>query len=78
VILLAGQIVRAVLRQTMAARILREYRDQLKPAAVADIVGGWLWSLLLLLLILSSAFGRTIRWRGIRYRLHSPGRTEVL
>jgi ceramide glucosyltransferase len=78
VVFLVGQIVRAVLRQATAARILREYRDQLRPAAVADILGGWLWSPLLLLLILSSAFGRTIRWRGIRYKLHGPDQTEVL
>lgn len=74
----AGLIFRATLRQLMAVRILGEYLPQLAPAAIADIVGCWLWSVLLFVFILSSAFGRTIRWRGIRYRLISPTRTQVL
>jgi ceramide glucosyltransferase len=74
----AGLLFRALLRQLAAVTILSEYAPQLWWAAIADIAGGWLWSPLLLLLILSSAFGRTIRWRGIRYRLISPSQTEVL
>lgn len=70
------QILRAVLRQRMIAKLLEEYRDQLKPSAMADILLSWLWSLLMLALILSSAFGRTIRWRGIRYRMLGPTQTE--
>ena len=75
---LAGQLLRAVLRQRMAMKILSPYRRQLVPTAVADIGGSWLWSLLLLLALLSSAFGRTIRWRGIRYKLDGPDKTTVL
>jgi len=78
VIFFAGQLLRAVLRQRMAMKILGQYRSRLAPAAVADILGSWLWSLLLLFVLLSSAFGRTIRWRGIRYRLSSPTETEIL
>jgi hypothetical protein len=74
----AGQLLRAVLRQRMAMKILSPYRQQLAPTAIADIGGSWLWSLLLLLALLSSAFGRTIRWRGIRYRLDGPDKTAVL
>jgi len=74
----AGLILRATLRQLMATRILSAYLPQLAPAAIADMLGCWLWSGLLFLFILSSAFGRTIRWRGIRYRLISPTQTEVL
>jgi ceramide glucosyltransferase len=77
-IFLAGQVLRAVLRQATAMKILPECRRQLRPAAAADILGCWLWSPLLLLFLLSSAFGRTISWRGIRYRLLGPTRTEVL
>jgi cellulose synthase/poly-beta-1,6-N-acetylglucosamine synthase-like glycosyltransferase len=73
-----GQLFRAVLRQRMALNILAEYRSQLAPTTWADILGSWLWSLLLMSLLLSSAFGRTIRWRGIRYRLISPTQTEIL
>jgi len=78
VLFFTGQLVRAALRQLMAARVLKEYLPQLMPAAVADILGCWLWSLVLFACLLSSAFGRTIRWRGIRYRLLGPTRTVVL
>jgi ceramide glucosyltransferase len=77
-IFFAGQLIRAALRQRMATRILHEFRSELRLAAAADILGSWLWALLLVAVIVSSAFGRTIRWRGIRYRLISPTRTEVL
>ncbi len=78
VLFFAGQLIRAVLRQLTAARVLKEYLPQLMPAAVADILGCWLWSLVLFACLLSSAFGRTIRWRGIRYRLLGPTKTVVL
>jgi hypothetical protein len=29
-------------------------------------------------LILTSAFGRRITWRGIRYQLDGPGQTQIL
>jgi ceramide glucosyltransferase len=77
-IFFAGQVLRALLRQLLAVRVLSEYSLQLWRAAVADILGCWLWSVLLFGYILSSAFGRTIRWRGIRYKLESPTQTEVL
>jgi hypothetical protein len=32
----------------------------------------------LFVLLLSSAVGRTIRWRGIRYRLLSPTQIRIL
>jgi len=75
---LAGQIFRAVLRQLTAGQVLKEHLPQLLPAALADILGCWLWSIVLLASMLSSAFGRTIRWRGIRYRLISPSQTVIL
>lgn len=75
---LAGQLVRAVLRQLTAGQVLPTYVRPLSPAAMADILGCWLWSIVLLASIVSSAFGRTIRWRGIRYKLISPTRTVIL
>jgi hypothetical protein len=78
VIFFAGQLFRVVLRQSMASRLLKDHARRLRPAIVADVLGFWFWSLLLLIFILSSAFGRTIRWRGIRYRLLGPTETEVL
>jgi ceramide glucosyltransferase len=74
----AGQLLRAVLRQFVAARILRGHLVRLYPAAVADVLGGWFWSLVLLALLLSSAFGRTICWRGICYKLVGPGEVRIL
>lgn len=74
----AGQLLRAVLRQVVAARVLPEHLVRLYPAAVADVLGGWFWSLVLFTMLLSSAFGRTIRWRGIRYKLVSPSEVRVL
>ena len=78
VICLASQLVRALLRQKMAGTLLKEDLPQMKSAMVADILGFWLWSLLLCCFVVSSAFGRTIRWRGTRYRLVSPTKTIVL
>jgi len=68
----AGQLIRAVLRQLAMAKALSEHLARLLPAAIADVFGCWLWSILLLMLLLSSAVGRTIRWRGIRYQLAGP------
>jgi len=72
------QLTRAILRQSMASKLLAEDWPRLKIAAIADITLFWLWSPLMLVLILSSAFGRTIRWRGIRYKLISKTETIVL
>jgi len=77
-VFLAGQLARAVLRQLIAAQVLKTHLAQLMPAALADVLGCWLWSIVLLVSLLSSAFGRTIRWRGIRYKLISPTRTVIL
>jgi len=77
-VFIAGQLTRAVLRQITVAKTLSEHLPQLLPAAIADVFGCWLWSLVLFVLMLSSAVGRTIRWRGIRYRLVSPTQIRVL
>lgn len=78
IVFFAGLLIRAVLRQLAMAKVLNEHLAQLLPAAAADVFGCWLWSLLLLALMLSSAVGRTIRWRGIRYRLVSPTDIRIL
>jgi hypothetical protein len=44
----------------------------MKTARNADLFFFWFWSILFLLIILSSAVGRTITWRNIRYRLNGP------
>jgi hypothetical protein len=85
IVFLLSQFSQAVLRQKMAQRLLK-YKRQLtsseqraiRAAMAADILGFWAWSLLVLFLVLSSAFGRTIRWRGIRYKLLAPTETIVM
>jgi len=79
ILFFVAQLARAILRQEgMARKLLEEHWPKLKVAAVVDIAFFWLWSPLMLVLILSSAFGRTICWRGIRYKLLSPTQTIVL
>ena len=78
VVFFANQLGRAVIRQTTARKLLGHERKAMRAACVADIGACWVWSLLLLLFIVSSAFGRTICWRGIRYKLLSPTETIVV
>jgi len=78
VLFFLAQLTRAILRQVMAAKVLKEDWPKMKVAAGVDIALCWLWSSLILLLILSSAFGRTITWRGIRYKILGPTETVVL
>jgi len=69
ILFFTGQLLRAILRQRMIAKLLKQDLPKMKAASAADILLSWLWSLLLLFFIISSAFGRTIVWRGIRYKL---------
>jgi len=78
IVFFVGQLIRVILRQSMIVRLFREYAPSVRPAIIADVLGFWFWSILQLLFISSSAFGRTIRWRGVRYRLVSPTQTEIL
>ncbi len=77
-IFFAGQLIRAILRQRMISKLLKDEQPKMKLAAAADILGFWIWSLLMLVLIIASAFGRTICWRGIKYKLIGPTETVVL
>ncbi len=78
VIFLASQLLQAILRQKMIGKLLERYLPQMRTAMAADMLGFWIVPFLLLILIITSAFGRTIRWRGIRYKLLSPTETIVL
>jgi cellulose synthase/poly-beta-1,6-N-acetylglucosamine synthase-like glycosyltransferase len=78
IIVFARQFASAILRQRMAGKLLWEHRPKMRFAAAADVLLFWIWSALLLLIIISSAFGRTICWRGIRYKLLGPNLTVVL
>jgi len=76
VVFFTSQLIRAILRQRMAGKLLSHERQAMKAACAADVLGFWFWSFLMLVLIISSAFGRTICWRGIRYKLLGP--TEII
>ena len=77
VVFLLCQAARAVLRQDMIAKLLEKDRENMRFARIADIFFSWIWSLLLFGLIFSSALGRTISWRGIKYKLISPTQTII-
>jgi cellulose synthase/poly-beta-1,6-N-acetylglucosamine synthase-like glycosyltransferase len=77
-ILLLMQFLRAILRQVMLGKMLKDDWEQMKKARLFDILMFWPMSGLFLTLILSSIFGRTIRWRGIRYKLLGPTETVML
>jgi cellulose synthase/poly-beta-1,6-N-acetylglucosamine synthase-like glycosyltransferase len=74
----AGQLSSAILRQKMISRLLEKDWPKLKLACAADILFFWVWSLLLLFLIISSAFGKTICWRGTHYKLLGPSETIIV
>lgn len=78
ILFLTTQFIRAVLRQVLICKLLPENTSRLRIAAVADILGNPILSWLMFACILVSAAGRTISWRGIRYRLVSPTKTEKL
>jgi ceramide glucosyltransferase len=81
ILFFTAQFIRAVLRQKMAYKLLNYERRETgdgRRAMVADLLFFWLWSLLLLFFIISSAFGRTITWRGIKYKLLGPTQTIVI
>ena len=78
ILFFTSQLGRAILRQKMISKLLKYDLPQMKAAMAADILAFWIWSLLLLSFIISSAFGRTIRWRGIRYKLLGPTETIVV
>lgn len=78
IVFFVGQLCRAIIRQTMISRLLKEDFPRMELSAAADILLFWVWSGLLFFLIISSAFGRTIRWRGTSYKLISPTETIVL
>jgi ceramide glucosyltransferase len=74
IVFFTGEFFRAVLRQLMAAGLLKQ---NMPLASAVDIAGCPFWTILNFFLLLSSAFGRQICWRGIRYKLISPTETTI-
>jgi len=78
IVFLTCQILRAVIRQEMAFYLLEKDRDALRLARWADWLGFWAWDCLMLAVIAASAFGNTITWRNIRYRIHGTTDIEII
>ena len=78
VVFFMSQLTSALLRQKMISKLLEKDYSRMKAAAAADIFFFWAWSFLMLVFIISSAFGRTITWRAIRYKLISPTETIIV
>lgn len=72
------QFGRAVLRQVLIAKLLRKDRANMKIVRYADLLFFWVFTLVLLGIILASAVGRTITWRSIKYKLRSPTDIEII
>ncbi len=69
---------RARVRQSVARVAFPAWHDALRRSRVLDIWARPFLALCNLGLILASAFGRRITWRGIRYQLDGPEQTRVL
>jgi hypothetical protein len=78
ILFLTAQFVRTVLRQIMIAKLLPGDAKKLRIAAAADIGGNLIWTWLMFACIAASAIGRTITWRGIKYKLVSATKTIKL
>lgn len=78
ILLFLCQMAGAIMRQNIIGKLLPDDKHKMRAAMVSDIFFFWLWSLLMFYLIVSSAFGRTIIWRGIGYKLISPTETVII
>jgi cellulose synthase/poly-beta-1,6-N-acetylglucosamine synthase-like glycosyltransferase len=74
----ASQFLRACMRQYVASKLLKYHSIQMQTAIFSDIFFFWAWSIILWLLIVSTSIGKTICWRGIRYKMLSPNETIIL
>ena len=77
-ILYGFAVVKAVLRRLDICIALPEHAAAIKPATWMDILASPLTNLVMLVCILASSIARVITWRGITYRLHRGGKTEIL
>ena len=71
-------LLKAAARQVLIRKILSEDRRRLLPAALIDVFLQPLVNGFTLVCLLTSASGRTITWRGIRYLLPDAHHTRVL
>ena len=72
------QFCRAIVRQKLIFKLLPQQKKRLRPVRIADIFFCWVWSIIFMIIMLSTIFGRTILWRGIKYKIKSPLNIEIL
>ncbi len=72
----ANQVRSSLRRQVVSKALGNQVIDQLRTTLRIERWAPFIWMTLHWLLIVCSAFGRTMRWRGIRYRLWAPQRVE--
>ena len=77
-ILYIANVIKGFLRRAAAFLALPDHKDDLNPASWVDIFASPLVNLVMLYCIVASALTNTIVWRGITYRLHHAGRTEIV
>jgi hypothetical protein len=78
VVFVANQVRATLRRRVIAAALGPDVLRRLAPTLRWDRLATGLWMALHLLLALRALFGRTMTWRGIRYRLRGPQSCERL
>lgn len=76
--LYALHVARGLVRQSLVRLYCPEAAERLRAAGRFDIWAGPLVSAVSLAVVLASALGRTVTWRGITYRVLSDGSTRIV
>jgi cellulose synthase/poly-beta-1,6-N-acetylglucosamine synthase-like glycosyltransferase len=69
---------KASLRNRIVKKRLAEVHNKFTVTFLADLIAGPLVTVIIFALILSSAFGRVIKWRGKKYKLLNAYKTIIL
>jgi ceramide glucosyltransferase len=72
-VLYASWVYRGVYRVRLSAELFPEYQDRLWTVRLLDLFGGPATAVVNWLIFASTAFGQTLVWRDIHYRLDSEG-----
>ena len=77
-IIYAAGLLKGILRRINIFLVLPRHKRDLNRATWLDIFASPLTNLVMLFCIVASTPTKTIIWRGTKYRLHHPSRTEVI
>ncbi|AQQ09438.1 N-glycosyltransferase [Sedimentisphaera cyanobacteriorum] len=75
-IFFSAMCVRAYWRQKTMQNLLYRYREDIQKYSIYDITLSSIVSLFMIVFLFVSAFGRTITWRGVRYKMISAYRAK--